>query len=352
MTNTSSEPHWERDALVPLRAITPNDMPGLEMLLLDELASWAASDNNRGRGYDEQHAAVVISALLSAAERPRYFRSSVSPDVPEEITSAREQVVAGIHELASSDNGLQLLVTRLMPAVLGELRRNAGNQRAQVYWLYYYALLALAAGISGDYTEAVMHGIMASFRAWDALATNGFVPPWHNQTAALDHTSRSRHAGSHVSADMVISHVETLIEQLTGTAKAIPDADGDYPIRYRNALYYIRITRGPIPVIQVFSIAVDEADLTDALVHDLNEINAQLHFCRAFWVRGQVLFESEHLGASVTGADFNECALSVAEATDQFARGLAERHEGRLAFEESKEPEYRSAADDNIGMYL
>ena len=49
--------------------------------------------------------------------------------------------------------------------------------------------------------------------------------------------TRSSYLESAVSAEMVTSHVETLIERLTGVKKAEPDADGDYPIRYRSALY-------------------------------------------------------------------------------------------------------------------
>lgn len=101
---------------------------------------------------------------------------------------------------------------------------------------------------------------------------------------------------------------------------------------------------------QIFSIAVDGIQLTNALARDLNEINAGLHFCRTFWVRGQVLVESEHLGPWLTEAGFHECALHVAEATDTFAKSLADRHGGRLAFEESKKPEYELPPDERVGF--
>ena len=132
-----------------------------------------------------------------------------------------------------------------------------------------------------------------------------------------------------------------------GKAKA--DPDGDYPIRYRSALYFVRIVPARKPVVQIFSIAVDDVQLTDSLARELNEINARLHFCRAFWIRGQILVEAEYLGGSLTEADFDECALHVAEATDASAKGLAERHGGRLVFETSKEPSYASPAEERIG---
>jgi Putative bacterial sensory transduction regulator len=164
--------------------------------------------------------------------------------------------------------------------------------------------------------------------------------------------ARSSYLESAISAEMVTAYVETLIERLTGVKKAEPDADGDYPIRYRSALYYVRVVGSRTPVVQVFSVAVDGTQFTDALARDLNAINAQLHFCRIFWVLDQVLVESEHLGPTITAADFDECAFNVAEATDAFAKGLADSHGGRLAFDEAKAPEYASPADDGVGFYL
>ena len=148
--------------------------------------------------------------------------------------------------------------------------------------------------------------------------------------------ARSSYLESAVPAEMVTAYIETLIERLTGVKKAEPDADGDYPIRYRSALYYVRVVGSRMPVVQVFSVAVDGTQFTDALARDLNAINAQLHFCRIFWVLDQVLVESEHLGPTITAADFDESAFNVAEATDAFAKGLADSHGGRLRVRRSQ----------------
>ena len=42
-----------------------------------------------------------------------------------------------------------MLITRLMPAAIGEMERNANDALQQVYWTYYYALLVLAGGADG-----------------------------------------------------------------------------------------------------------------------------------------------------------------------------------------------------------
>ena len=330
---------WEAAARAALRELDLTSMPSFEILFLDDLAGWAFSVSNPGHGYSETHSALVVSALLEALERARSFRPAQAPQESPQILAVRQKAVAGAHEFAAADDGLAQLVGLLAPAVVRELEHNAGQPAVQTYWLYHYALLVLASGTSGDATEETLRGITATFHAWDELAAAGYALPWRTPQGLE----------AQASADMVTSHVETLIERLTGVDKAQADADGDYPIRYRSALYFVRIVRAWKPVVQIFSVAVDGVRMTDALARDLNEINARLHFCRAFWVRGQVLIEAELLGPSLTDADFHECALHVAEATDTYANDLAERHGGRLAFEESKEPEYTSPADERLG---
>ena len=151
---------------------------------------------------------------------------------------------------------------------------------------------------------------------------------------------------------MIESYVETLVERLTGTEKAQSDADGDYPIRFRNALYYVRVVHAADPVVQFFSIAVSDVPLTKKLALDLNEINSRIRFCRAFWVDGQVLFESEHLALSLDQDDFGACTDAVARATNEHAEALARHHGGRRAFEEAKDPEYTPPDEQLTGLYL
>ena len=128
--------------------------------------------------------------------------------------------------------------------------------------------------------------------------------------------------------DMVAAYVETLLEQLTKNEKIVPDQDGDYPVRYRDARYYVRVVGKPDrPIILVFSVAVDGVEASPALYEQLNDINTNLHFSRCFWVR---------LGMTIKPDDFEALVLDVAEASDYFAPQLAERFGGRLAFEDSK----------------
>jgi Putative bacterial sensory transduction regulator len=139
-----------------------------------------------------------------------------------------------------------------------------------------------------------------------------------------------------VRADMVRAYVESLLERLTGSDKSVPDDDGDYPVRYRNALYYVRLVGNEDPIIQVFSIAVADVPTSAELLEEINRINSEVRFCRVFWVRGQVLVEVDLIGGTIVPETFNDACLAVATVTDNVAPGLAAAFGGRLAFDEQK----------------
>ena len=144
-------------------------------------------------------------------------------------------------------------------------------------------------------------------------------------------------------SDMVRAYVESLLERLTGIDKAVPDHDGDYPVRYRDALYYVRLIGEKDPVVQVFATAVADIEATPELLSRLNDVNSQIRFARVFWVRGQVLVESDLVGQSLDGAEFDSACTAVATITDHFAPLIAEEFGGRTAFADEKDDAAKDA---------
>jgi hypothetical protein len=142
--------------------------------------------------------------------------------------------------------------------------------------------------------------------------------------------------------DMVRAYAESLIEQVTGADKAKADNDGDYPVRYRSALYYVRIDPGPRddPVVQVFAVAVDKIESGPPLYEALNDINARLRFARTFWVKGAVLIEADMPGLSLSLDGFGSACDAVAYAADHFGPLLAEQFGGKTVFEDEKGADY------------
>lgn len=156
---------------------------------------------------------------------------------------------------------------------------------------------------------------------------------------------------------MVRAYVESLLERLIGAQQVTPDADGDYPVRYRDALYYVRLVGDVDPVVQVFSVALSEVPATAGLLKELNSINSRIKFARVFWVRDQVLVESEMLGEGVEPLDFDNACRAVATITDHYGPLLAQRFGGKTAFADEKTEAGNDStppADDQarVGQYL
>lgn len=117
------------------------------------------------------------------------------------------------------------------------------------------------------------------------------------------------------------------------------------------AEYFVRVVgTNARPIIQIFSTALADVEASPELLAEVNDINTRLHLCRCFWVLDQVLFETEHLGMTITPDDFRALVGDVAEASDFFGPPLHQQFGGRLAFAESKGP----AAEDSAsyGLYL
>lgn len=154
---------------------------------------------------------------------------------------------------------------------------------------------------------------------------------------------------------MVRAYVESLLERLIGAQQVVPDADGDYPVRYRDARYYVRVVGQVDSVVQVFSVAVAGVPATAGLLRELNTINSQITFARVFWVQDQVLVESEMVGEGVEPADFDNACRAVATITDHYASALAAKFGGTTAFADEKTTPPTALAPEppvNVGQYL
>jgi hypothetical protein len=146
--------------------------------------------------------------------------------------------------------------------------------------------------------------------------------------------------------DVAFVYVRELVERMTGE-RPEPDPDGDLPVTYEGATFFVRIV-GPVgtiePWIQVFSVAVAEIEPTPELMVELNDINRDLRFARAFHVGTQVLIESEMWSDDLTPENFQAACRNVAGATDVFAHSIQEKFGGKLWFEASKTEEYAQGA--------
>jgi hypothetical protein len=156
-------------------------------------------------------------------------------------------------------------------------------------------------------------------------------------------------------SDMVRAYTESLLKQILGTDKIVRDDDGDYPVRHKSALYYVRVDPGSkdIPIVQVFAVALADVSPSAELYEEINQINSKLRFARAFWVRDQVLIESEMIGEELSLAGLETGCETVAGAADYFGPQLSEQFGGRTAFADEQGTDYEPPVEQpSPGMYL
>jgi hypothetical protein len=145
--------------------------------------------------------------------------------------------------------------------------------------------------------------------------------------------------GTNMRPDVAYVYVRDLLERLTGE-RPNPDQDGDLPVQFEGARFFVRVVGSTDPWVQVFSVAVAEVEPTPDLMNRLNEINGDLRFARAFHVAGQVLIETEIWADDVNPANFHHACRNVAGATDLYGTGIREDFGGLTPFEESKTDDY------------
>jgi hypothetical protein len=154
--------------------------------------------------------------------------------------------------------------------------------------------------------------------------------------------------------DVIAAYVEKLLATLTDGVPVTADDDGDYPIRYRSALYYVRLVGDERPDVQVFAIAVAGVAASAELLADVNDINTRARFARVFHVRDQVLVETDLVGDAVEPNSFYNACRTVARITDDIGPELVAKHGGRTAFDDAKDADYAAPdlSEPSVGQYL
>jgi hypothetical protein len=179
---------------------------------------------------------------------------------------------------------------------------------------------------------------------------------WRNERlidTMVPSPSRSADIGGYVadSSQMVRSYVESLIEAMTGIEKATPDEDGDYAVRFGDALYYVSVLDSP-PIVHVFSLVLTELAASAALLRKINEINARLRFCRMYHEEDRVVVVADSIGMTLDEDEFRAITSAVATASDYFGPIIAAECGGKLEFEAGKGADYKAQPGEHTGMYV
>lgn len=138
--------------------------------------------------------------------------------------------------------------------------------------------------------------------------------------------------------DVITAYVEKLLGAQTGSDRVAADEDGDYPVRFGNARYYVRLVGDPDPDVSVFAVALHDVPASAGLLADLNDLNGKLRFARAFHAQEGVLVEADLLGDSVDPAGLRAACEVVGHVADSIAATLAKKYGGRRDLAVSDDP--------------
>jgi hypothetical protein len=118
--------------------------------------------------------------------------------------------------------------------------------------------------------------------------------------------------------EMVEAHVQNLLCRITGQDSVKRDSDGDWPFALNRAFMYVRVVGDTDPVVMVIGVAANQVAESSDLFKQLNEINNEIQFSRAFWESGTVYVAIELVGESLDIEELQNALDRVASGADFF----------------------------------
>jgi hypothetical protein len=139
--------------------------------------------------------------------------------------------------------------------------------------------------------------------------------------------------------DVIRPFVEKAVAEYIG-AKAddlMVNEDGSIPIRRGSTAYYVRLMDGSPPMVQVYSTVLYEVPKSPELLEQLNEINAETMFARAFWTGDSVVVATEMVADSIDQEQIANACGVVGTVSDHFDDELKTRFGGKTIFNDEAE---------------
>jgi len=111
----------------------------------------------------------------------------------------------------------------------------------------------------------------------------------------------------------------------------IVDDDGDIPIRYESAMYFVRLVDREPPLVQVFAYVLRDVAKSEALLDALNEINQQIVTARVFWYNDNVVAAAETPAESVDVEELTHLCWAIGSLAAWADTDLQRQYGGRMA---------------------
>lgn len=131
------------------------------------------------------------------------------------------------------------------------------------------------------------------------------------------------------------AHVEHIVRDYLGLAADATlevDADGDIPVRVGSALYFVSmLVRDPV-LVRVWSIVLDDVEVSDDLLGEINDINANIVAARVFFLGDRVIAAAELRADTLDPSELAFACDSIGALSDWIDTTLQVRFGGRTRF--------------------
>jgi len=116
----------------------------------------------------------------------------------------------------------------------------------------------------------------------------------------------------------VHERVEKLLCEILESKQLVFDGDGDVPIRWGSALFYVRVLDGTPPLVRVFSPMLRDVKSSRKLLVAINEINAQIVSGRVFVLGTDVMVATEIVASHLDRPELEHAVNAIGTIADTF----------------------------------
>jgi Putative bacterial sensory transduction regulator len=133
-----------------------------------------------------------------------------------------------------------------------------------------------------------------------------------------------------VRIDVLRPYIDKTVKEFLGVDSVVVDSDGDIPIRFESAIYYIRLLDRDPALVRVFSVFLRGVEKSPALFEALNQINADVVSARVFWAGGDVYAVTEIVAETMDPDELKHACWAVGSLAAWADTDLQSRFGGQL----------------------
>ena len=136
--------------------------------------------------------------------------------------------------------------------------------------------------------------------------------------------------------DIVKPYVEKVLKEYLETETLIVDSDGDVPVRFGSAMYYVRVLDMDPVLVRVFAPVLRNVKKSAKLFEAINDINASVYGARVFWYDDDVLAVAEMPAETLDPAELSAQCANIGGIADAYDNKLQEEFGGDIFFTDAE----------------